>query len=220
MKVDQIGGPSAAALLVKLKTVDGAGSGLDADLLDGLSSAAFLPAMDTRANILASTPTARTIALSSDTLEMYLWSGSAWYVAPLEFIQQANGIDIGLLPPMVHNDRAGYSATDITDKTIYNSVIGGNARTVEGGIRVVSGVLQAYLLGAWADVMTGFRFREDSAGRYELEHKPVGFTQWIEVVSGNSDDLGLNGLPLTQGYATSIGPYPVHQQIVGREITY
>lgn len=34
---------TAASLLLRLKTVDGAGSGLDADLLDGLSSAAFQP---------------------------------------------------------------------------------------------------------------------------------------------------------------------------------
>jgi hypothetical protein len=34
-------GTTAASLLTKLLTVDGAGSGLDADLLDGLSSAAF-----------------------------------------------------------------------------------------------------------------------------------------------------------------------------------
>ena len=35
---------TAAAVLAKLLTVDGAGSGLDADLLDGVSSAGFVPA--------------------------------------------------------------------------------------------------------------------------------------------------------------------------------
>jgi len=34
--------PDASALLTAIKTVDGSGSGLDADLLDGISSAAFL----------------------------------------------------------------------------------------------------------------------------------------------------------------------------------
>src|SRR4051812_13473355 len=38
---------TAADVLTKLKTVDGVGSGLDADLLDGLSSAAFAPTVHT-----------------------------------------------------------------------------------------------------------------------------------------------------------------------------
>lgn len=38
------GDETAAGILTKLLTVDGAGSGLDADLLDGMSSAAFAPA--------------------------------------------------------------------------------------------------------------------------------------------------------------------------------
>lgn len=174
---------------------------------------------DTRTNILASSPTVRTVALSTDTLEMFVWDGAAWYVAPLELIAQPNAIDMGLTPPMVVNDRAGYSADYITDKTIYNSAIGSNANTDEGSVRTSSGVLQAYLNGVWADVVTGFRFREDSAGYYELEHRPVGFDWWIEIMSGNSDELGLNGLPLMQQYQVSMGAYPVHEQIVGREIT-
>ena len=175
---------------------------------------------NTRAIILASSPTVRTVALATDTLEMLVWDGLAWYVAPLELIVQPNAVDMGLLPPMVQNDRAGYSAATITDKTINNSTIGGNANTTTGSIRVSSGVLQIYLLGTWNDVVTGFRFREDSvSGQYELEHRPIGFTSWIEVMSGNSDALGLNGLPMTQGYVTSMGAYPVHGQIVGRTIT-
>lgn len=47
-------GYTAADVLAKLLTVDGAGSGLDADLLDGLSSASFLSAASyTAADVLA-----------------------------------------------------------------------------------------------------------------------------------------------------------------------
>lgn len=190
--------------------------------LDGLADndhPQYVLTSDTRANILASSPTLRTVALSTDTLEMFVWNGTAWYVAPLELIEQGNTADMGLTPPMVSNDRAGYSATYITDKTIYNSAIGGNANTDEGGIRVSSSTYQAYLDGAWNDIVLGFRFREDDSGDYELEHRPIGFDWWIEVLSGNSDELGLNGLPLAQQYSVSMGAYPVHQQIVGREIT-
>jgi len=176
--------------------------------------------VDTRAALLASTPDAETLAFCSDTLEMLLWDGSAWYVAPLELIEQPNDVDMGLLPPMVQNDRAGYTADYITDKTIYNSAVGGNANTDEGSIRVSSGEFQVHLTGEWKTAVTGFRFREDENGGYELEHKPIGFDWWLEVASGNSDELGLNGLPLAQGYQVSMGAYPVHQQVVGREITY
>lgn len=174
---------------------------------------------NTRANILASSPTVRTAALSTDTLEMLVWNGSAWYVAPLELIQQPNAVDMGLAPPMVTNDRAGYSADYITDKTIYNSAIGGNSNTDEGSVRTSSGVLQAYLNGTWADVVTGFRLREDSNEGYEFEHKPVGFSEWIEILSGNGATMAINGLPIVQQYGVSMGAYPAHQQIVGREIT-
>jgi hypothetical protein len=48
------GGESAGDLLTKIKTVDGAGSGLDADTLDGLNSDAFvLASAYTDANVLA-----------------------------------------------------------------------------------------------------------------------------------------------------------------------
>jgi len=181
--------------------------------------AGFELVSETRANILASSPALRTVALSTDTLEMFVWNGSAWYVAPLELIEQGNTADMGLLHPTVANDRAGYSAEYITDKTIYNSAIGGNDNTDEGGIRVSDSTYQAYLNGVWNDIVLGFRFREDDNGAYELEHRPIGFDWWIEVMSGNSDELGLNGLPLAQQYSVSMGAYPAHQQIVGREIT-
>lgn len=211
---------TAAAILTKLLTVDGPNSGLDADLLDSLSSAVFLPRIDTRANILASTPSAAQVAFCSDSLEMAFWNGSAWYFHPLELNAIPNGVDMGLLPPMVQNDRSGYTATAITDKVIHHSTIGANANTVTGGIRVSSGALQIYLNGTWNDVVTGFRFRENSAGGYALEQKPVGFNLWIEVDSGNSaSDLGLNGLPLVQGYQISMGAYPAYPRIVGRTIT-
>lgn len=183
------------------------------------TAAALLPIVETRANLLALTPTENAVGFASDTLEMLFWNGSAWHVAPLELIEQANAVDIGLQFPMVQNDRAGYTAEYITDKAIYNSRILGNANATEGSVRTGSGVLQVYLNGTWADVVTGFRFREDSAGYYELEHKPIGFTWWVELSSGNSDDLGLNGLPLAQQYRVSMGAYPVHEQIVGRSIT-
>jgi len=56
---------SASAILTKIKTVDGSGSGLDADTLDGINSGSFLRS-DT-ADTMTATLTARTIVPQSDS---------------------------------------------------------------------------------------------------------------------------------------------------------
>ena len=62
------GDETAAGVLAKLITVDGAGSGLDADLLDGLSSAAFAAAVHTHlaADISDSTAAGRSLLTAAD----------------------------------------------------------------------------------------------------------------------------------------------------------
>lgn len=113
------------------------------------------------------------------------------------------------------NDLRGYGDKYISNKTIAYSRISSAAFDEEGAIRIKDNVFQTYIGGEWQDVVTNFRFREDENGNFELEHKPIGFTGWIEVNSGNSDLLGLNGLPITQNYATSMGAYPVPLQLDG-----
>lgn len=176
--------------------------------------------IDTRANILASAPAQPTTAFATDTLEPFLWDGSAWYIAPLELVEQPNAVDMGLQPPMVQNDRAGYTSDSITDKVIYNSAIGGNANSDEGSIRTTDGNFQVFLLGEWVD-LPGARFRENDDGTYAYEAKPLGLDYYLTFASGNSEQyIGLNGLPIIQEYnSPSMGAYPVHQQIVGRRIT-
>jgi len=58
---------TAADVLTKIKTVDGAGSGLDADLLDGQSSAYYLDA----ANLTGSAPLADALSAQSGTAPSY-----------------------------------------------------------------------------------------------------------------------------------------------------
>ena len=61
--------------------------------------------------------------------------------------------------------------------------------------------------GQWNDIVINFRFREDASGAYELEHNPIGLTLWYEVMSGNSDAIGVDGRPLIQQYSASMGAY-------------
>lgn len=58
---------SATDILAKIKTVDGAGSGLDADLLDGLDSTYFAP---NNSPSLTGTPTVPTAALGTNTAQI------------------------------------------------------------------------------------------------------------------------------------------------------
>lgn len=120
--------------------------------------------------------------------------------------------DIGLKQD---NDLRGYGNDYISNKTIAYSRISSAAFDEEGAIRIKDNVFQTYIGSEWQDVPTGFRFRQDSNGNYEFEHKPTGFDLWIEVSSGNSDILGFNGLPLVQQYAVSMGAYPVPLQLDG-----
>ena len=225
---------TAADVLTKLLAVDGAGSGLDADLfdgqssaafatsghshaagdattLDGLDSTAFIPDVNTRANILASTPPAITVAFCSDTLEMAFWTGSAWYFAPLELDADTSTPDMGAYNSdgLGVSDKQGYYSSVITDKILHHTVVGHNDRTETGGIRVSGAELQVYLAGAWNAIVTGFRFLQDSTSQVgELEYKPLGYSNYYGAADGNGNDLGWNGLPLVQQYRASVGGYP------------
>lgn len=64
---------TASEILTAIKTVDGAGSGLDADLLDGLSSASFA----TASHAHTGTGVGRTISTSAPSGGN---SGDVWYV--------------------------------------------------------------------------------------------------------------------------------------------
>ena len=113
------------------------------------------------------------------------------------------------------NDIRGYGVDYISKKLLSRVQVGTVADEVEGAIRNNAGTFQIYLNEIWNDIVINFRFREDDSGAYELEHKPVGFDSWIEVNSGNSNVLDLNGLPIIQQYKTSIGAYQVPLQIDG-----
>jgi hypothetical protein len=171
---------------------------------------------DTRANILArsSDPTP-TFALATDTREVLVWDGTNWNALPLEVNIESQAPDMGAYVPgglAPITDKSGYYPTFITDKDFYNIAIKGSARTVIGGLRIDTtqdpDTFEIYLRGVWQDIMYDFTFEND-----ELEHAPVGET--IDVWSGNSNLLGLNGLPIVQEYQVSMGAFPAKKIISG-----
>ena len=174
---------------------------------------------DTRDNILAlSDELVPTLALATDTLEVLIWDGTNWNVLPLEANVELAAPDMGAYVPggLGPSDKSGYYADAITDKKLSNVRLLYSVLDQAGSIRTThNGTFQVYLNSVWNDVVINFRLREDSAGNYEFEHMPIGFTEWIEILSGNSNTLGLNGLPLIQQYKASMGCLPVPLQIDG-----
>lgn len=66
---------TGASILAKLVTVDGTGSGLDADLLDGQSGAYYLASVGTAA---PSSPATGKLWWNTTTETLSIWSGTAW----------------------------------------------------------------------------------------------------------------------------------------------
>ena len=157
------------------------------------------------------TPTLQSVTDEGTTTDNSIEVGGLTVTTPIKNYNP-NLPDIG---PKQYNELRGYGDGYISNKTIAYSRISSAAFDEEGAIRIKDNVFQTYIGGEWQDVPTGFRFRQDSNGNYEFEHKPTGFDLWIEVSSGNSDILGFNGLPLVQQYAVSIGAYPVPLQLDG-----
>lgn len=183
-----------------------------------------LPVVSTKASILArSTDAAGTLAYSTDTYEFYVYTGSSWYKVPFALVPQSANPDmgyfqdsspIGIFVPI--GDFFGY----ISGYEFVNGRIGFDGYTGDGGLRFRSGYLQVYANSTWNNVVIGFTFQELSGYGCALTHQPTSFSFPIEVMSGNSiTNLGLNGLPITQGYIADMGVYPGYQSVGGRTIS-
>jgi len=114
----------------------------------------------------------------------------------------------------------GYYETKITDKDLFHVVLGRNDRTVGGGIRSVvddelGRVLQVYdeSDSRWKNALLDVRAQTDENN--ELEYKPTDSSLWLNVHSGDSDETGLNGVPVVQSYQASMGAYPAPEALRG-----
>jgi hypothetical protein len=167
--------------------------------------------VNTRSTVLASSPSSPTVAFCTDTLEFALWTGSAWYFAPLEMDADTVTPDIGAYNSdgLGVSDKQGYYASVITDKILHHAVIGANDRTETGGLRTSGSELQFYANAAWNAIVTGFRFSQDNTYQVgELEYRPVGYSNYYGASDGNGTEMDWTGiLPIVQQYRASIGGY-------------
>lgn len=160
--------------------------------------------VDTEANILALTPSSGKAAYGTDTQFFYVADGTNWRRASLKFYTDSANPDMGVEQ---NNAKDGYYATFITDKGLFNVYIGTNPSTNEGGIwfdnTVSPKLLKVYSDGAEKTVMIDFT---NETG--ELVHEPFAVGEPIRVRNGMSVAIGLNGRPIYNEYAISMGAYP------------
>ncbi len=170
--------------------------------------------VSTADSIVASTPASTVEAYASDIGQFFVWDGSRWLIDSSYFTVQPDAHDLGYIP---YSNHIGYGTDYITEKLLANCTIGyGSGAAAEGQLRLtpLTGPVELYFGGVWNTIVTlAGGLRQVSAEKYALEGIPIGHQ--LKIFSGDSELLGLNGLPIVQGYWVSMGAYPVQQIISG-----
>jgi len=158
---------------------------------------------DTKANILATTPTAGTYAISTDTDELFFYDGTNWQVHPIKLAIELPNPDAGYTQD---SDKRGYGDDYIYGKRLYAASLGDYTdEPVPGAIKVTHTtnppLYQIYLRDRWNTL-----FYDLTMERGDFEHVPINYP--IDVRSGNSNTTGLNGQPIIREYKVDAGAYP------------
>lgn len=167
---------------------------------------------DTKDNILASTPSSGTYAISTDTDELFVYDGTNWQKNPFKLFVDSINPNMGYDQK---SNRLGYGDDYITDKTLANTKIAGNELAENGAVKVNTSIspnrLQIYLRDKWNTIF------EDLTTDYgDFRHTPLD--KEVYIWSGDSVAVGLNGRSITQDYITSMGAYPPAKIIDGGEL--
>jgi len=160
------------------------------------SGGTFKVKIDTRANILALTPTSGKIAYATDTKRFLVADGTAWRSVAIPLGTPSTGTDIGVLP---FEDDNGYGVLDLEGKNLQNTVVKSfdtNIRAAqEGAIKTTAllptvNAVQVYINGAWRSLLAYSVAQEDAImlwtdvwQTYDLYGK--------NIIHGNKVDMGL-----------------------------
>lgn len=181
---------------------------------DYTESATTVVTVDTKANILALTPDDPTTALATDTGEFFVYDGTDWKVASIALATEEANPDAGWTQD---NDKQGYGEDYINNKKATNFAIGAfNDTPYEGAVRVRHDnspkTASFYLDSQWQDIPLDISFADDN-----YTHLPAGSK--VDIRSGNSQAVGLNGIPYMRDYKTDAGCYPRAAIIDGGTLT-
>jgi hypothetical protein len=156
----------------------------------------------TKAVLLASSPAGPVTAFASDTSQFFVYDGAVWREASITLSAATSSVDAGYLQ---ENDAQGYGETLIYDKDLLNVKLGTSDRNSFGSFRLDTSqdppVVQVYYSGKWNEL---FVFDIKATDELELLFRNTLIDTW----SGNGNDIGLNGVAITQQYSTVAGAYP------------
>ena len=161
----------------------------------------------TRAFIFNQTPANGTKAFATDQEEEFIYI-NGWQQSDTIFSVRNSAFDAGSIQDA---SRTGYNKDSVNGKHLSDVTIGSNRFNKEGGVRtLISKTLnkrlaQFFLDGNWQTVLTGVNITTDaSEGTPDIE-----FTDFepykLSLITGNSDTLGIDGLPAIQRMKTSAG---------------
>ena len=170
---------------------------------------------DTENNILGtSSPTEGQIAYATDTQRVWFYTDTDWRPTVVKLIPITNP-NMGAGNPVAPFDYYGFYIDMITNKILYNCVIGTNTEEVAGALRFVTTsspqVLQVYADGAWNTLPADLTYIEG-----EFRHTPI--TEQYTIHSGDSVRDGLNGIPLAREYQMNMGSMGSLLYVGGREV--
>jgi hypothetical protein len=166
---------------------------------------------DTKANILANTPTGTdpVIAFATDTLKFYLYDGTNWRVADIRL--GASGTDMGYV---TDSPRQGYHHEYITDKKLYNVVLQGFNGTAENGAIRINVAESPDTLEIYMRDEDWFTLIYDLTTEYgDFRHVPI--SEEIQIWKGDGVTMGLNGNPIVSEYQVDMGCNPTPRIIYG-----
>lgn len=209
------GALTAASVTTDTSNFDGLLSGADTtvqaalDTLDDVSIPSPNFYVETLAEILAETPTANDMAYATDTGYLLIADGSQWLESGVKFNVRSS-IDMGA---ELDSSQEGYHTDYLTDKSLFNVKLLGNVDMDEAGdIQLNTGVTPS-LLEMFANGIINYIPLDIAYLEQDYTHTPVG--EKISIRSGNSQLLGLNGLPVVREYQTDMGAYPAPVYVDG-----
>jgi len=175
-----------------------------------------VPVVDTKDNIINSTPCEISFSYASDTDQLCFWDGTKWFEMSSYGNENNTNPNIGI----EGENREGYGHTYISSKTLSRCLFGRTGTEDNGGFRVLEqsngiNVIQSYLDGAWKTILTGVNIVTDE-NETPKDIEFTDFTPWhLSLISGDSDVKDINGLPIVQGMTTSMGVIQRPQTING-----
>lgn len=170
--------------------------------------------LDTRNNIIQLTPSGSAVAYATDVERMLVYDGSEWFETNIIFSSRT-APDMGAEE---NSSLIGYNEDGFSDKTAHNFRILNSTIAQKGSIRTVeetdgvttAEIMEVFLNGMWNKMPLDIVFIPIDGNYIHVVN-----TTGIEVMTGNSLNLDVNGLPLIQQYQMPMGALSVPRVVDG-----